>query len=118
VLLVEDDDTMRRIFADVLRDAGYDVVDVPAPRDALDRIAQQSPTFDLVITDNRLPGITGLELIGRLHRQAPALPILCVTGAIPEELAAAPADPLVRWLSKPIMPDALVAAVQAAIGSP
>ncbi|HEU4588495.1 MAG TPA: response regulator [Gemmatimonadales bacterium] len=40
------------------------------------QIAPPRPAVDLVITDNRLPGITGLELIGRLRQQAPVLPIL------------------------------------------
>jgi DNA-binding NtrC family response regulator len=77
ILLIEDDagisDTLQRVLAD----EGHDVAVEKRGDDGLARAA--SGSFNLVITDLRLPGLTGLELIRRLRSVQPRLPIILTT---------------------------------------
>lgn len=74
VLLVEDENAIRNLLDRALRDAGYDVL---LASDGVTgfRIATEA-AVDLVVTNNRLPGMSGANLIAALRRQRPNLPIL------------------------------------------
>jgi len=68
ILLAEDDPDMRSLVAGALRRAGYEVVECADGIDLLERIGVGSPCdepldFDLIISDNRMPGISGLSLL-------------------------------------------------------
>ena len=79
ILLVDDEGTFLSIAARALRFEGYEVVEAP---DGLEAWALASWTrFDLVITDNRMPHLTGAELVARLRERQPALPILRLSGS-------------------------------------
>jgi DNA-binding NtrC family response regulator len=81
---------------------------------ALELVAARST--DLVITSHHLRGITGLELIRQLHTQAPALPVIMLSGD-PDLALAAHAMGAVRFVGKSDGLPALLAAVQAALPS-
>ncbi len=113
VLLVEDDHALGELFVQVLAERGHDVElasDVPS---AIERLAAQP--FDVVVTDLRLPGASGLELLAWV--QARELPIRIVVAsafATIELTHHARRLGAREVLSKPIEPEALVAAVEAA----
>lgn len=77
ILLIEDDASASAAFEKVLRIAGYEVLAVPRAEEGLTEAARQS--FDLALTDLKLPGMSGLEFIRRLRASQPALPIVLMT---------------------------------------
>ena len=79
VLLVDDEPILVRLGLIVLTRAGYDAVCVDRPEEALTRATVGEP-FDLLITDVRMPHISGLELAARLRELQPELAVLYVSG--------------------------------------
>ena len=77
VLLVEDDDSFRRILGEVLAAQGYRVSASPDARHALDTL--QGQAVDLVVTDLDMPSMRGTELLARLREAFPALPVVVIT---------------------------------------
>jgi LmbE family N-acetylglucosaminyl deacetylase/ActR/RegA family two-component response regulator len=115
ILLVEDDPDTARFIVHVLRDrAGFAVEHAPSPAAALPRIGPER--WDLVITDIEMPGMTGIELLETLRRQAPALPVAVITAHLTvEHTLGALRGRADEFLSKPLRPDALISAVTALI---
>ena len=77
ILVVDDDASIRQTFAGHLGQSGYDVATAESAEDALSRFIELDPA--LVITDVRLPGMDGLELLARLKQERPAMPVLVIT---------------------------------------
>lgn len=104
ILVVDDEDAIAYVFKRYLERAGYRVTAVDSPNAAL----AGGAGIDMLVTDFRMPGINGAELIARLRALQPGLPALIVTayGAEIGELA-----PGVRILNKPLPPQDLVEAV-------
>jgi two-component system OmpR family response regulator len=61
ILLVDDEEKILKALGRALREAGYAVVETPAPRHAQKLLAER--TFDVFIVDNVMPELSGLELI-------------------------------------------------------
>ncbi len=79
ILLIEDDDFIRQLYADTLRAAGIDVYDFPDGKSGLSASKQQK--FDLVLLDIMLPDINGLEILKEI-KQDPGLksiPVVLLT---------------------------------------
>ncbi|GGB29404.1 Fis family transcriptional regulator [Sphingomonas metalli] len=110
VALVEDDEDLRASTAQLLTLAGFAVEAFPAAAPALDRIDADYP--GVVVSDIRMPGLSGLELFRALHARDATLPVILITGHADVETAVA-ALKAGAWdfLTKPCAPDALVAAV-------
>jgi CheY-like chemotaxis protein len=77
VLLVDDQPELRRLFQRALTKAGHTVVAVENGRKAVQSVAEQS--FDVVISDVRMPDMGGVELLRALHAEDPDLPVLLVS---------------------------------------
>jgi DNA-binding NtrC family response regulator len=77
ILLIEDDASLASGLAAVLRSEGYELAHATRGDEGL-RLAAGTE-FDAVITDLRLPGVGGLEVVQRLHQSAATLPILLMT---------------------------------------
>ncbi|MCW5551066.1 MAG: sigma-54-dependent Fis family transcriptional regulator [Verrucomicrobiae bacterium] len=77
ILLIEDDVSAGAAFEKVLRKAGYEVLSVSRGEEGLAAAVRQQ--FDLVLTDFKLPGVSGLELISKLRASQPRLPIIMMT---------------------------------------
>lgn len=76
ILVVDDEPMVRALIARVLSDEGYQVVTVANGRDALDVARAADGRFDLIVTNNYMPGLNGAELIARVREDFPELPIL------------------------------------------
>jgi signal transduction histidine kinase len=109
VLLVEDDETVRRVAARCLERAGYRVLAVGDGEDAL-RIAAATPGIDVLVTDVVMPGMSGPRLADHLRAARPGLPVLYMSGFsrdLPESLQPPPGS----LLQKPFTPERLMARV-------
>ena len=80
ILLVDDNANGLAARKSVLEELGYRIVTCTSGADALDQFA--SAKFDLVVTDYKMPRMDGLELIGRLRKSTPDLPIVLVSGYV------------------------------------
>ena len=79
VLLVDDEPELRRVFRRSLVKAGFEVVEATCGVKALELV--RSGAFDVVISDVRMAGGTGLELLDQLGLEAPDLPVVLVSGS-------------------------------------
>jgi len=112
VLVVDDEVMIVNLTARVLARRGYDVTTATTPAAALDMVSSGARPFDLLITDQTMPGMTGLALAERVHALHPALPIILMTGYA--ELGGAEKAgrrAIAELLIKPIENEALAAAV-------
>jgi DNA-binding NtrC family response regulator len=109
VLIVEDEEVFRRPLQRALEAAGYDVVAVPSGEDALAVLGRS--TVDLLLTDHRLPGMDGVQLITRSKAIHPALAVIVMTAhGTAESAVDARRHGADAYLVKPFaMPDLLVA---------
>ncbi len=78
VLLIDDDPHLRQALSQTLDLAGLKVVSLADARGVAARIGRDWP--GVVVSDIRMPGVDGLELLGQLHEQDPELPVLLITG--------------------------------------
>ena len=81
ILVVENDVDIRRLIAGLLMDAGYHVV--AAKDGAAAWNALQLVRYDLLVTDNGLPTLTGLGLLKRIHAAGLDLPVIMASGTLP-----------------------------------
>ena len=82
ILLVEDDVDLGRFNAEVLKRNGYHVD--AAEDGALAWEALTARSYDLLITDNSMPKVTGIELLQKLHEANMTVPVIMATGVLPE----------------------------------
>ncbi|MDP7298500.1 MAG: sigma-54 dependent transcriptional regulator [Myxococcota bacterium] len=78
VLIVDDEELYRHALERILRRAGHEVITARDAAEALATVSDQS--VDLVLSDVKMPGIDGLELVRQLREVAPDLPCIVVTG--------------------------------------
>lgn len=113
ILLVDDDLLVRSGTAEMLDDAGHHIVEAGSADEAL-LILAADKSFDLVITDNCMPGMSGTDLIARVRADEPELPILLITGYATR---GARIGPGVALLPKPFRQAGLLSAVSALVPS-
>jgi DNA-binding NtrC family response regulator len=116
ILLIEDDASLAASLRKVLLAEGYLVVAASRGDEGL-KLAEQR-AFDVVITDFKLPGLSGLELIGKLHAAKPKLPIIMMTahGTTETAIEATKAGAC-EYVVKPCEPDEMLALVASAVAN-
>jgi DNA-binding NtrC family response regulator len=77
VLVVDDEESQRTVLAGFLRKRGYDVVIAASADDAL--AAAATHHVDVVVTDVRMPGLSGVDLLDELRRRNPEVPVVLIT---------------------------------------
>ena len=85
ILFVDDEDAVRIVGARGLKQKGYDVTDCISAENAMEHI-DAGETFDLVVTDMRMPGMSGAELANLIHEKSPETKIILASG-YSEEIA-------------------------------
>src|SRR5258705_9269120 len=117
ILIVDDDAGQRSLLDSFLRGQGFDTVPVSSGEQALETL--RSGDFSMMISDVRMPGMTGLETLRRARQEHAVLPVLLVTAyADIRDAVGAMRDGAVNYLAKPIDLDELLANVQQATGIP
>jgi PAS domain S-box-containing protein len=114
VLVVDDDPLVLQNTAALLEDLGHTVIETASGEEALNHLASGGAA-DLVITDQAMPRMTGMQLIEKIKAQQPLLPIILATGYA--DLRAGTGLRLVR-LNKPFRQDALIRAISEALQLP
>ena len=112
ILLVEDEDPVRRLFSTGLARAGYAVHEARNGLEALDVFDRHPDSIDLLVTDLRMPLMGGLELTRKLRARHPTLKVVCISG-FPGEFEA---DASVDFLAKPFSRDDLLRKVKEVLG--
>ena len=117
ILLAEDDAAMREVLVDALVEAGYDVIVASDGHELLDRIGEAwlEEDYDLVLSDVRMPGCSGLRAIEALRERDWATPIVFMT-AFGSPRAHGEAQRLgASMLDKPFEVDELLDTVRALV---
>src|SRR5438876_8888545 len=115
VLIVDDDAGQRSLLDSFLKSQGFDTVPVASGERALEVLRGED--FNMMISDVRMPGISGLETLRRARQQHAVLPVLLVTADADNRVAVgAIRDGAVNYLAKPIDLDELLASVRQATG--
>jgi CheY-like chemotaxis protein len=83
ILVADDEEVMRRLIAKLLAGCGYDVDS--AEDGAIAWEALQTKRYDLLITDNSMPNLTGIALVKMLRGRDAALPVVMVSGSMPTD---------------------------------
>ena len=113
VLLVEDEDAVRRLIQRVLESAGYRVLEAESPAEAL-RLCQRHPEpIDLMLTDVVMPLMSGRELASHTAALRPEMRVLYVSGYMEEVIAHhGVLEPEIAFLGKPFAPEELTRKVR------
>jgi two-component system C4-dicarboxylate transport response regulator DctD len=114
VLLIEDDAALRRSLAQWLSLNDLSVIEAADGNEALKVL--RSDTVDVVISDVRMPGMSGLELLAVIRKTWPELPVIILSGHgdVPMAVAAIQAGAF-NFLTKPYVPEQLIGTLQNAL---
>ncbi|MCA9620894.1 MAG: response regulator, partial [Myxococcales bacterium] len=119
VLVVEDDEMVRRLAERLLRRGGYTVIVAGSGAEALEVSAAHERAIDLLLTDVVMPGMNGRELARRLVAERPGLRVLFTSGYTDNVIAHhGVLDPGVHFLAKPYSLDALMSLVRQILDEP
>jgi CheY-like chemotaxis protein len=123
ILIIDDDRLVRDATKALLHSKGYDVIVAEDGKSGIE--AARMDRFDAVIVDLFMPDLDGLQVIGAIRKANPLVPMIAASGfmfdgecpAMPNFEAMAAEAGAVSTLYKPFRPDALLRAVEQAIGT-
>jgi CheY-like chemotaxis protein len=110
ILLVEDDDAVRRLVKRTLERRGHTVIEATDGRRALEK-AREDLTIDLLVSDVVMPALGGHELAERLRRERPDLKVILTSGYSDADLRGEVRSVSDAFLVKPFTPKDLLKAV-------
>ena len=114
ILIIDDEEAIRRSLAGLLGDEGYQTVEAPSGETGLAQVEEHDP--DLVILDLILNGIDGLEVLARLREKGFRYPVIMMSGqANLESAMRATRLGAMTFLEKPLSPERVLAEVSAAV---
>jgi len=117
ILVVEDDDAVRRMTREFLKIKGYTVIEASRATDAIQLMERHKEAIDLVLTDVLMPGMKGRELVERLAELQSDMKVLYMS-AYTEDAAVniGVLDPGTQFIEKPFSPDDLAGKVREVLG--
>jgi CheY-like chemotaxis protein len=114
VLVVDDDPVVRKSFDRVLSGKGYAVITAENGEEALQKL--NSEQYDVVYTDIRMPGMSGLEVAEKVKARQPWTPVVIITGYGNDAAEArAKAAGVANFLHKPLSPELIEGSAQDAL---
>jgi len=117
ILVVEDDEVLRGLVADLLREMGYETTAAPDGVAALEIVRERGGEFDVVLLDLRMPYMSGGEVLQAIRELYPQMPVILSSGFIDgEDREAMMALPRTAFLQKPYRMPSLSAAIQEVCG--
>ena len=112
VLLVDDEDSMRRISRRILVRQGYRVLEAEHGAEALRLAAAHGDEIDVVVTDVLMPGIRGPELVEQMSELYPGIRVLYMSGYTDEDISRWGLQPGIAFIHKPFSAEELATAVR------
>ena len=103
VLIIEDEETIRWVLEEILIDEGYQVITAENGSQGLAKLREEDPLPGLVITDLRMEGITGRDIIEEMRSQPELenVPAIIITGAVEGTNEFPPEDTYQGFITKP-----------------
>ncbi len=115
VLVVDDDDQMRRVCTRILANEGWEITQASHGKAAIAAVHEAAEPFDCVVSDVHMPEIDGFQLVAAVRKHDDDLPVLLMTGDPSLDGAVRAIDTgAVSYMSKPFEPEALLAGVASA----
>ena len=112
ILMVDDEPNMRATVSELLMDDGYTVDVAESGEQAVDMLTEPNSEYFMMITDGRLGGMSGYELLKKAKADFPKMPVIMITAfATPKLAVEAIQNGAVDYLSKPFAPEELLHAV-------
>jgi PAS domain S-box-containing protein len=113
ILLTEDNEMVRTVTRELLKQGGYEVIEAGSPEQAIRKFEKHRGDICLVILDVIMPHMQGPQLSARLRETSPELPVLFITGQAKEGLDRHRlADEHASFIQKPFQQSELLAAVE------
>ncbi len=110
ILLVDDEESARHAFAEILKNSGYEVIEAGDGLEALTLLREQQS--DLVISDILMPNLNGYALAARIRSNWPSIPVILMSAYVAHETVQAFLDGTVEFIPKPIDSKVLIDMVQ------
>lgn len=111
ILWADDEIDLLKPHLMFLRSRGYDVSTATGGHDVLEMIEEQH--FDLIILDENMPGLTGLETLGRIKQRLPHVPVVMITKSEEENIMnQAIGNKIADYLIKPVNPNQILIALK------
>ena len=111
ILWADDEIDLLKPHIMFLKNKGYDVVTVNNGRDALEMV--DNGTYDLIILDENMPGLTGLETLSRIKQSAPHVPVIMITKSEEENIMnQAIGNKIADYLIKPVNPHQILLSIK------
>jgi two-component system cell cycle sensor histidine kinase/response regulator CckA len=118
VLVVDDEESVRQLACRMLTWTGFQALEARHGREALATIEEHPGPIHIVVTDVKMPGMSGPELGREVERLWPGKPVLYMSGFASEVLAGGLLQPGDPFLPKPFTQDALVAKIRGLLHAP
>ena len=112
VLLVDDELPVRTFIAKILQREGFEILEAGDGLDALGVLQQMSGDVDVLVTDIKMPRMTGIELVEKVKAEFPGVPVVYISGEHLQEQLHNPSSRVV-FLQKPFRPQAMLDAIRA-----
>ena len=112
VLVVDDEEAVRRLAVRMLTWTGYQAIEARHGREALAAIEQHSGPVHLVLTDIKMPGMSGRELGHQVEDRWPGMPVLYMSGFASEVFQGGLLEPGAPFLAKPFTQEDLAVKVR------
>lgn len=111
ILVVDDNEMLCRLACDILRAEGYYAVPARSAEEALEAFAREN--FDMLVTDFRMPGMSGLELARAIRARSPHFPVIVISAYEPVE-----SEHVTLWLPKEYLFPGLVEKIRICLPEP
>lgn len=117
ILVVDDEGPLREILEKILKREGFSITTAANGREALKRF--QKRRFDLLVTDLRMPGLGGPEMLKEMLRLQPEVPVILITGyPLDPEIQKRVAEGRYLFFPKPFDNRALVEKIKEVLAGP
>ncbi|HEU4764470.1 MAG TPA: ATP-binding protein, partial [Candidatus Eisenbacteria bacterium] len=113
ILAVEDEESLLNLVAEILKDAGYNVIPANGPKEALRVLVEHREAIHMLLTDVVMPGMSGRILADQVLRERPGMRVLYMSGYTDNAIVHhGVLDAGTAFLQKPFTPDALIKKVR------
>jgi putative two-component system response regulator len=114
LLIVDDNEAALRVTSSLFREEGYEVFPCGDPREAINKI--KCIDFDAVLSDIKMPEISGIQLLNEIHNIDPEMPVILMTGHAELDMAIdAVKKDAFDFVTKPYQPEYLLNSVKRAV---